>query len=61
MVKIHQISSATFLWQGTWVPTVMSTAAISRLESTYFSVGKNNINNSSQRICLIFFNLATNT
>ena len=37
-VKIHQISSATFLRPGAWVATVTSVAAIGRLESTYFDV-----------------------
>ena len=39
-VKIHQISSAIFLRLGAWVATVTSAAAIGRLESTYFYVGK---------------------
>ena len=43
-VNILQISSATFLQPGTWAVTVMSTAAIGQLESTY---------NNSQRICFI--------
>ena len=39
-MKIHQISSATFLRPGAWVATVMSAATIGRLESTYFISGK---------------------
>ena len=42
-MKIHQISSASFLRPGAWVATVTSAAAIGRLESTYFYVGKKNI------------------
>ena len=54
LVKIHQISSTTFLRPGAWVTTVTSAAAIGRLESTYFYVEKNHKYHSSQRICLIF-------
>ena len=32
-MKIHQISSTTFLRPGAWVATVMSVATIGRLES----------------------------
>ena len=39
-MKIHQISSASFLRPGAWVATVTSAAAIGHLESTYFHVGK---------------------
>ena len=39
-MKIHKISSATYLQPGRWVVMVMSMAAISWLESTYFYVGK---------------------
>ena len=54
MVKIHQISSATFLRPSAWVATVTSAAAIGRLESTYFYVEKIHKYHSSQRICFIF-------
>ena len=53
-MKIHQISSATFLRPGAWVSAVMSLAAIGQLESTYFYVGKNHKNNSSQQMFFIF-------
>jgi len=34
-MKIQQIHSVTFLRRGAWVATVMSTAAVGGLESTY--------------------------
>ena len=40
VVKIHQINSTTFLRLGACVATVMSMAAIGRLESMCFYVGK---------------------
>ena len=36
-MKIHQISSASFLRPGAWVATVTSAAAIGRLESIFMS------------------------
>ena len=51
-MKIHQISSATFLRPGVWDAMVLNAATIGQYQSIFMSE-KNHKNNSSQWICFI--------